>query len=241
MKISSFLIFLLVAGICSCKKDNYAVPGSKLTGALMYKGDSIHVEYDRVPFQLYQLGLGKVGQIGAFSDRGGVTSTTFEQNGTYSALLFDGEYKFIIPNGQGPFLWKKTSVGNPDTLAISVKGNTSMNIEVTPYYMIRNPQISASGSNVTATFKLEKIVTDANAKDVENVTLFINKTQYVSGANNLKNAGMQGSAITDPNNISLTVAIPSITPTQNYVFARIGVKLVGVEDWLFSPRQKITY
>ncbi len=242
MKILSFILsVLLITGIYSCKKDNYAAPGSKLAGALMYNGDSIGVEYDRVPFQLYQFGLGKVGQVGAFSDRGGVTPTTFEQNGTYSELLYDGDYKFIIPNGQGPFLWKQNAAGNPDTLAISVKGNTSMNIEVTPYYMIRNPQISGSAGNVTATFKLEKIITDANAKDIENVTLFINKTQYVSGSNNIKNTGVAGSAIIDPDNISLMVTVPSITPIQNYVFARIGVKLVGVEDWLFSPLQQIIY
>ena len=52
---------------------------------------------------------------------------------------------------------------------------------------------------------------------------------------------MAGSAITDPNNISLTVAVPSITPTQNYVFARIGVKIAGVEDLLFSALKKIQF
>ena len=116
-----------------------------------------------------------------------------------------------------------------------------MNIEVTPYYMIRNTQITGGGGNVTATFKLEQIVTGADAKDVENVTLFINKTQFVSGADNIKAAGMDGSSITDPNNISLAVAVPSITPTQNYVFARVGVKIVGVEDLLYSPLKLVTY
>ena len=233
MKILSFILSLtLITGFFSCtKKDNYPAPGSKLTGALMYKGDSIPVEYIRVPFQLYQFGFGKVGGI----------NETFDQDGIMHALLFDGEYKFIIPNGQGPFLWKQTVAGNPDTLLITVNGNTTMNIEVTPFYMIRNPQITGSGGNVTATFKLEQIITGAGAKAIEKVTLFINKTQFVSGSDNIKNTGISGSAITDPNNISLTVAVPSITPTQNYVFARIGVKIAGVEDLLFSPLKKIQF
>lgn len=233
MKILSFILSLtLITGFFSCtKKDNYPAPGSKLTGALMYKGDSIPVEYSRVPFQLYQDGFGKVGAI----------NETFDQTGVMQALLFDGSYKFIIPNGQGPFLWKQTVAGNPDTLLITVNGNTTMNIEVTPFYMIRNPQITGSGGNVTATFKLEQIITGASAKAIENVTLFINKTQFVSGSDNIKNAGRAGSAITDPNNISLTVAVPSITPTQNYVFARVGVKIAGVEDLLFSPLKKIQF
>ena len=232
MKILSFILSLtLIVCISSCKKDNYAAPGSKLTGALMYNGDSIAVEYNRVPFQLYQYGFGKVGAI----------NETFDQDGVMHALLFDGEYRFIIPNGQGPFLWKKTAAGDPDTLAIPLHGSQNINIDVTPYYMIRNPQITGGGGNVTATFKLEQIITGADAKDIENVTLFINKTQFVSGSDNIKNAGMAGSAITDPDNISLTVAVPSITPTQNYVFARIGVKIDGVEDLLFSPLKQIIY
>ena len=102
MKIFSFILSLaLIAGFSSCKKkDNYDAPQSQLTGALMYNGDSIAVEYNRVPFQLYQYGFGKVGAI----------NETFDQEGVMHALLFDGTYKFIIPNGQGPFLWKQTAV-----------------------------------------------------------------------------------------------------------------------------------
>lgn len=231
MKILSYILSLtLITAFFSCKKkDNYDAPGSQLTGALTYKGDSIPVEYIRVPFQLYQFGFGKVGAI----------NETFDQDGVLHALLFDGEYKFIIPNGQGPFLWKQTAAGNPDTLIIAVKGNTSVNIEVTPFYMIRNTQITGAGGNVTATFKLEQIITGVNAKTIQSVTLYINKSQFVSGSDNIKSTSI--STITDPNNISLTVAVPPITPTQNYVFARIGVRINGVEDLLYSPLKKILF
>ena len=78
----------------SCKKDNYEAPSSTLSGRLVYGGDSIGLEKDQVPFELYQYGFGKVGALGA----------TFTPEGRYSALLFDGEYKMIIPTSQGPFL-----------------------------------------------------------------------------------------------------------------------------------------
>lgn len=215
----------------SCKKDNRAAPATFLTGAIMYKGDSINVERNQVPYRLYQYGFGKVGQIG--------NNTTFQQNGSYSQVLFDGDYKLIIPNGQGPFLWKKDANGNPDSLAISLKGNQTVNLEVTPYYMIRNAQISASGGIVTANFKIDKIITDSLAKNIERVSLYINKTQFVSGGDNIALKDMAGGAITDPNNITLTVTVPPITPTQNYIFARVGVKIANVEDMIFSPLQKI--
>jgi len=233
MKFLNYICFLvLISGFLSCtKKDNYDAPGSQLTGTLLYNGDSIHVEYDRVPYQLYQPGFGKVGAI----------EGTFDQSGILHALLFNGSYKFIIQNGQGPFVWKKNAGGNPDTLAINVNGNTNVNIDVTPFYMIRNAQVNGSGGKINATFKLEKIITGVDAKDIENVTLYVNKTQFVSGSNNVANAGIDGSAITDLNNISLSVTVPAIVPTQNYVFARIGLKIAGVEDRIFSPVTKVTF
>ena len=227
------LIPAFILSFYSCKKDNYAAPGTFLTGSLMYKGDSVNVERNQVPYQIYQYGFGKVGQIG--------NNTTFEQNGSYSQVLYDGDYKLIIPNGQGPFLWKQDASGNPDSLSISLKGNQTVNLEVTPYYMIRNTQISASGGIVTANFKVEKIITDSLAKDIERVSLYINKTQFVSGGDNIALEDMAGSDITDADNITLNVTVPLITPNQNYIFARVGIKIANVEDMIFSPLQKVTF
>ncbi len=226
-------VLLLCITAWSCKKDNYEPPKAELSGQLVYQGEAIGVERNQVPLELYQYGFGKVAPI----------RSTFAQDGTYSQLLFDGNYKLIIPNGQGPFMWKQTSSGAPDSLAITMNGNQTLNLEVMPFYMVRNAQFTASGGKVMATFKADKIVTDANAKDIEKVELYINKTQFVSrgGDDNIAAADMGGGDITDPSNISLSVSIPTITPTQNYVFARVGIKIAGVEDRIYSPVQKLTY
>jgi hypothetical protein len=79
--------------VFSCKKDNYEEPGSKLSGKFHYKGEPIMVQYDQVPYELYQYGFGKVGPI-----NGAIT-----QEGTYSQVLFDGDYKLVVRSGQGPF------------------------------------------------------------------------------------------------------------------------------------------
>jgi hypothetical protein len=232
MQIKSYILLgvFSASAFLSCKKDNYSPPESRLTGALLYNGDSIGVEYNQVPFQLYQYGFGKVGPI----------QGTFAQNGGLDALLFNGDYKFIIPNGQGPFLWKQTTSGEPDSLAITMSGDQNVDIEVTPYYMIRDAQISGGSGIVTATFKAEKIILDSNAKDIERVSLFINKTQFASGANNIATADLNGSDIADPNNISLSVTVPAL-PGQSYIFARVGLKIAGVEDMIFSPLKMVNY
>lgn len=222
-------VFCLAA--FSCKKDNYEEPKSKLSGRFHYKGESIHVQHDQVPFELYQYGFGRVAPI--------VGHLT--QEGTYSHVLFDGEYKLIVRPGQGPFVWPETG-GKSDSLTVTLKGDKQLDIEVTPYYMIRTPQIVKNGSNLTATFKAEKIITDAaRAKNIRTVGLYISKTQFVSANDFYPNARteMAGSTIADPNNVSLSVAIPTISPTQNYVFARIGLRIEGVEDWIYSPVVKI--
>ncbi|MEP6626500.1 MAG: DUF3823 domain-containing protein [Ginsengibacter sp.] len=225
-----FLLMALAATVMSCKKDNYKAPSSKLSGHLVYNGDTLGVETNQVPFQLYQFGFGRVGPI----------EESFAQDGSYSALLFDGEYKLIIPNGQGPFMWKKLPSGAPDSLTISLKGSQVLDLEIIPFYMIRNAQISGSGATVTATCKIEKIINDANAKNIERVNLYINKTQFVSGNGDQQIARAEiGGGAVDPNNVTLSVTVPTMVPGQNYVFARIGLKIAGVEDMIFSPLQKI--
>ncbi len=224
------VLALITAGM-SCKKDNYKEPGSTLSGRLLYKGDAIGLENYQVPYQLYQYGFGKVGSIDG----------TFNQEGAYSSLLFDGDYKLIIPNGQGPFRWKQLASGAPDSTAISVKGSQTLDLEVTPYYMIRTPQITGGSGKVTGVFKAEKIITDpALAKNIERVNLYINTTQFVSGANNIANAEISGAAIADPNNISMNVTVPGIAP-QTFVYARLAIKIAGVEDLIFSPVQKVNF
>ncbi|TKK70227.1 DUF3823 domain-containing protein [Ilyomonas limi] len=227
-------IVALITTIFSCKKDNYDPPSATLSGHLLYQGDTIHVERNAVHFQIYQYGFGRVGQISP--------DETFAQDGSYSALLFPGDYKITIPSGDGPFIWKQTASGTPDSLSVTVSGNQTADFEVTPYYMIRNAQIAAAGSNnITATCSLEKIINDANAKDVEYVALYVNNTQFVSGINNVVSASIAGADISDDNNVQLSVTVPSLVPAQNYVFARIGLKMVNVEDLIFSPLVKITF
>jgi hypothetical protein len=228
-KYQYILLMAFVLGAASCKKDNYEAPSSTLKGRLLYNNEEIGFEHNQVSYELYQPGFGKVGAMGS----------TFAQDGSYSSLLFDGQYKMIIPAAQGPFRWRENTAGGRDTLAVSVSGNQTLDLQVVPYYLVRNATYTATATNLLATFRVDKIVTDANAKNIDQVVLYINKTQFVSGADNIASASVAGTAITDPANISLNVTIPSIVPTQNYVFARIGVRIAGIEDMVFSPLKKI--
>ncbi|MBB5635050.1 hypothetical protein HDF26_002223 [Pedobacter cryoconitis] len=229
MKLKPIYILLFFLPVFSCKKDNYQSPSTSLKGRILYNNEEIGLEYDRVPLEFYQPGFGKNGAIKA----------SFAQDGSYSALLFDGNYQLIIPDGQGPFKWHQNTAGVNDTLAVTVSGNQTLDLQAVPYYLIRNAVYKVSGTDLTATFRVDQIITGNTAKNIERVNLYVNKTQFVSGSDNIVSSVVSGGAITDPTALMLKVSVPAIVPVQNYVFARIGVKIEGVEDMIFSPLQKI--
>ena len=225
-------IVAVIAGsvLMACEKDNYEPPSALLSGRLLYQGEPVYVEYDRVSYDLYQDDFGKTGPL----------SSTFTQEGEFSQLLFDGDYKLVIPAGQGPFVTLQNDTGGADTIPIALRGSMTQDIEVIPFWMIRNTQWTAGGNNVTGTFALEQIATGGNAREIESATLYVSKTMFANSQTNVATATIEGGGIADVNNVRLSVVVPELVPTQDYVFASIGVKFAGVDDLIFSPTEKIT-
>ena len=163
------------------------------------------------------------------------------QDGTFSSSLFAADYKMILPTGVGPY------IASSDTTVVSVKNNQTMDIEVTPYYMVNNPTYTMSDSIVTATFGINKIITDARARDIQAVYLYINRLLTTDDSNNIASVKLDGSSITNMSSISMKVKMPplsslglGISTTQTTIFARIGVQINNVNSWLYSPVQEIT-
>lgn len=222
----------LLVVFASCKKDNFDPPGTTFKGRITYQGQPIMVEQNQVRFQLWESGWGLYSPI----------DVQIGQEGGFSAVLFNANYKLVIPKNEGPWMLKEAGA-TKDTVLLDLKGSQNLDIEVVPYYMVRSAQFSQANGRVGATVKIEKIITDANARNIESVSLYINRTTIVGANGNMqvqrKDSTVNGA--TDLNNLQLSVAIPAMTPAQNYVFARVGVKIAGVEDRLYSPIQKITF
>ncbi|WP_161889094.1 DUF3823 domain-containing protein [Pontibacter russatus] len=233
MKIGyNFLIlFILSIGLASCEYDNYDAPSAKLQGNIVYNGEPIGVAVNEVNFELWEPGWQLKTPI----------NVTVAQDGSYSASLFNATYKLTFRPNQGPFRMVHNSATDSDTILVDVSGNTVLDIEVEPYYMIRNPQFSLNGNVVTATAGLEQIITGEDAKNVEQVSLFLNKTQFVDqrGDYNLARTDIAGADIADMGSISLSTNVPDLVRSQSYIYARIGVKIEGVEDMLYSPVQQL--
>lgn len=239
MKSYLYIILFLIGTLSvSCEWDNYDEPDALLTGKLVYQGEPLGLSVGEVSFQLYEPGWQLKAPI----------NVIVAQDGSFSALLFDASYKLVIPNNQGPFM--NITTNGSDTILVDLRGKTTKDIEVVPYYMVRNPQFSVIGSKITASFKAEKIITDANGRDIEKVLLVLNNTTLVDGRNDyyykdekLNYSGkveINGSDIVDPNSITLSLDAPKIVPSQNYFFVRVGIKIVGVEKLIYSPVEKLT-
>jgi hypothetical protein len=229
-RIFSYIAWLsLGTAVASCEYDNYDPPQSMLQGRVVYNGEPLHVAFNEVTFQLWEPGWQKSDPIGVVVD----------QDGSYSALLFNANYKLVIPRNQGPFRSVAGSDTGSDTLLVTVSGNQTLDIEVVPYYMLRNAQFSASGSTVAAACQLEQVLQGVDARSIEKVFLYLNKTTFVDSRTSIATTELAAADIADLNDIRLSVNVPAMAPSQPYVFARIGVKISGVEDMLFSPVQKI--
>ena len=219
-------LLLLVLGVfflASCGKDNYEAPKSMYTGAILYKGDTICVaSKSAVYFELRESGWQYKTPI----------KVLVKTDGTFSAVLFNGNYKMVLPATQGPYL------SPSDTTDVVIAGNINKNIEVMPYYMIRNAAFTAAARTVTGSCNLEQIVLGDQANAVERVTMYVSYTYY---ADQFSNDVSADAALTDLNNLSVNVTVPLFPtrPTQSYVYVRLGVKVQNVDDMIYTSPRKV--
>ena len=208
-KITSFFTLLCcLLAISSCRYDNFDEPQSMLTGKVVYEGEPICVRAGGAEFALYQDGYALHNSIPVY----------INQDGTYSAVLFDGEYK-LVRMGNAP--WERP---NNDTILVEVHGNTVQDIPVTPYFIIKDASFTKNGSKVTAKFTVKKVSSSATLEDVR---IYLGET-----------------LITD-NNIQLDqvitadIDIPESLASEDYFFARVGVKSGQASEYCYTQSTKI--
>ena len=219
----------IAASLASCSYDNYDEPSFQLEGRIVYQGEPIGVSYNDVYIELWESGWQRLGNIGVAID----------QDGSYSSLLFRGEYKMIIPNNQGPFQKITNDQTGNDTIPINLTGSQTMDIEVMPYYMIRNVNIDGGPDQVSASFDLDQIITGDGSRTIQEVSLYVSKTSFVDVRTSIATTNRGGGDLESMNGISLQVDVPERIPTQDYAYARVGVRIEGVEDMIFSEIIKV--
>ena len=122
-------------------------------------------------------------------------------------------------------------MNNHESVTVNLKGHTEVNLEVTPYFMISNEQLSVTGSAMNASFMINRIVPDAK---ISRVMLLLSKTQFADDVNNLYR---QDFSDVVPGSVNLSADISGNTEIvkAKALFARVGVLANGADQAIYSP------
>jgi hypothetical protein len=243
------LIFIYIALftvlLTSCEYDNYDAPNITFKGNLMYNGHKYL--FDGNPslsvLTLIQKGFGKV-DVG--------TNVRIDENGAFSQLIFSGDYWFTLANNQYPFEFKDfNSLGvglGYDTITMSITKSIVKDIEVIPYYEIKDFNLSVDGDNIIANFKVKKVEGTVNtAPKVVRTRCFVSTSSIVNSATTLSKSIIK--SISDSATVSIPVSITTgstsyrqiyLNNFRDYAFCRVALELKGISNYyIFSETLKV--
>lgn len=223
MKIKFIILITAAASmlLSACEYDNFTPPESTLSGKVVYQGKAVSVRNNGPVLELWQDGYPLRSPI----------VLSFNQDGTFAAKLFDGRYK-LTRRGDAPWLQQAT-----DTIAITVNGNTNIDVPVTPYFNLTNETYTISGNTITAKFVVDKVVPTAN---VELVRLYLGKSILTDQVQReLRADGNLGSLVFGGQN-TIIGDIPDNLKNLDYVFARLGIKSTVSGEYNYTQVQKIS-
>jgi len=223
MKIKFLIPIIAIAGmlLSACEYDNFTPPESTLSGKVVYQGKAVSVRNNGPVLELWQDGYPLRSPI----------VLSFNQDGTFAAKLFDGKYK-LTRRGEAPWLQQST-----DTIAITVNGNTNIDVPVTPYFNLSNETYTKSGNTITARFVVDKVVPTAN---VELVRLYLGKSILTDQVQREVRAEGNVAGLVFGGQNTIATDLPDNLKNLDYVFARLGIKSTVSGEYNYTQVQKIS-
>ena len=222
MKNISYIILFSLIALFSCKKDNYEEPTSRLSGRVIFQNQPVGVRSDGVQLELWQRGYALFTKIPVY----------VAQDGTFSATLFDGDYKLVRLRGNGPW------IDNTDSISVKVNGNTQVDVPVVPHFNLNNVSFSKSGNTVTATFTVQQVTA---ASQLERVNIYLGTTMIVDNTRQDVSAEKVAADVVIGQPGTISVTIPAALASRNFMYARVAVKTNGVGEALFSAPYRIDF
>lgn len=220
------LLLFLTVSLFSCGYDNFDEPKSQLSGRVEYNGQPIRLKGTQgaIQLQLYEDGYAFKNPIAIFVD----------QEGGFEARLFDGTYKLVTRDQNGPW------VNTRDTTVVEVKGKTSMKFEVTPFFTMSNANISLIGNVLTGSCNVSQVVETA---DLEYIRIYINGTSFVDENTNLIGVNAEvlsrGTVTFNYNLSELNESQKKTFDSYKGVYGRIAVKSKNTDQAIYSEVFKL--
>ena len=202
-----------------CGLDNYDEPEAQFSGRVTYQGEPLQLRHGSIKFDLEQDSY----------ELGDKIEVAIAQEGTFAARIFPGEYRFVPRPGNGPW------TDDCQPVEFTIKGGKQLDFEVVPYYLLRNSNITLSVNTLNGVCSVKSI---AVGKAIEAMTLFVGKTRFVDdrGGRSVVTSNFEQPA-EGVNNIS--VNIKEIVDKYPVLYARIGLKIHGVDERIYTEIVKI--
>lgn len=211
----SLLIVMTALIAVSCEFDNFEAPKSQLSGRIVYNGEALGLRSTGVQVELWQHGYDLFQKIPVHVD----------QDGGFSATVFDGDYKMTLIRGNGPWM------DQTDSIDVQVRGSQMVDVEVAPYYMISNSSVVRNGSNLDVTFTLTGVNTD---RELEFAAIYFGRTIITDEVRNEGRHLIPAESVTLGTPITVQIPIPPSLATRSDVFVRIGAKTLGVPELIYT-------
>lgn len=225
--------FMAAFCFASCEYDNYEEPDTQMTGRIVYKGEQLNVRNNEINLRLYELGWE-------------LTSSTYlnvgiAQDGTFSAMVYKGkDYELERLFNSGP--WLNPAVG--ERTEIKNYDGKSIDVEVTPYYLLKNVSITCSGKVISGSASIETI---DGSLPIESVGLYVSRNlicdNVYSAVGNSVNKSVTGDSVSlqvDLNSKSVNSTAGSL-PSTGFVYARLGLKVSGITPMIYSAPIKVEF
>ena len=118
-----------------------------------------------------------------------------------------------------------------------MKGNTTKDVEVSPFIAISNENIhKESGNTVQVQFTVKNVV---QGSKLEEVKLFFSKNMILDNNLNDGTESLDISTIESSHETTATVNIPVALVSENYIFTRLGVRSDKSNEFYYTQVQKL--
>lgn len=214
-------IFTVLA-IVGCGLDNRDEPESTIRGRVVYNGEAVGVRGtgEAVQLQLFQDGYELRNPVPVY-----VT-----QDGSFEIKIFDGEYKLVTRNNNGPW------VNDRDTTVVRLQGLTDVDIDVTPLFTLSNVSLVLNGASLSASFQANQVT---QGWDIDYATIVVGRTSFVDDVSYTVRRDL-----TNIDTGVLTTELVDLTENADFkngraLYARIGLRAAGKDQSIYSQVIKI--
>ena len=218
--INSLILILGLFLVTGCELDNFDEPKSEFKGRFVYEGEALQLRgtaYDNdCMMYAYQEGP-------EYEDRGAI-NLFVNSDGEFNSLMYNGFYKIVLRQDRGPWIPRK------DTIEVNIKGNQILDVEVTPYFLIKDTGIDFQNKVVKVKCKINQVVETAS---IDRAVIYISKTKLVD--NVAKIAEKSFTNLTPgEHEFTFDLSDNGVTDAAKFLYARVGVKARQGNDYIFS-------